>query len=356
MAAMSGRMRRWFGLGVWGLLVFGVAWYAGRRVAGVPPEVTRAYDVRDLLVEAPDFNNAPGLGISKAASPPLATRPTTEDRARRLAETVRASVAAGTWDQRPRGVTPLAGQLILTHTPEVHARVAALLHEWRCARQTMIVIQARFITLPDATVSGLPESLRTKLAPGPADSDRSAGVLDDSEVGALLTSGGSVVSAPRATVFNGQRAYVMVGSQTAYVARVTAKAAGDGKTSYMPEIETVNSGLLLDVQATAGEDGGSVTMSVRPERATLESIEPAGAVRLPDGNALQMQRPVVRLHTMRSTVTVPDRGTMLLAAWPEEAGGSTRPATAAGRMYLLVKPTVNRPHVKEGDFLFPREN
>src|SRR5688500_14925867 len=58
------------------LLVFAVAWLTGRQVGVSTSTVTRLYDVRDLLVAHPDFNDPPALGASsrdpRPAAPPVA--------------------------------------------------------------------------------------------------------------------------------------------------------------------------------------------------------------------------------------------------------------------------------------------
>jgi len=68
---------------------------------------------------------------------------------------------------------------------------------------------------------------------------------------------------------------------------------------------------------------------------------------------MKVQKPMLRVHSLRTTVTVPDRGTLLLGGWVDSVTSATTRQTS--RTYLLLKPTVNRPKLSEGDHVFPRQ-
>jgi general secretion pathway protein D len=143
------------------------------------------------------------------------------------------------------------------------------------------------------------------------------------------------VTAPRLTLFNGQRAYVLVSRQTAYVSDlepVVAQAA----VAFNPTIGLVQSGVLLDVQATVSSDRKYVTLTLRPQLATLidllpftfQSAEaPTGGTSQPAGGggttiiggtgganpaSGTIQQPILQITEVRTTVSVPDGGTLLL--------------------------------------------
>src|SRR5205814_146177 len=78
----------------------------------------------------------------------------------------------------------------------------------------------------------------------------------------------SIVTAPRVTLFNGQRAWVLIARQRAYISDLTP-VVGNGVVSFDPTIDVVNSGVLLDVQATVSADRKYVTLTLRPQLAEL---------------------------------------------------------------------------------------
>ena len=83
----------------------------------------------------------------------------------------------------------------------------------------------------------------------------------------------TLVTAPRLTLFNGQRAYVLVSRQTAYVSDLQPVVAQQA-VAFNPTIGLVQSGVLLDVQATVSSDRKYVTLTLRPQLATLLDLLP----------------------------------------------------------------------------------
>jgi type II secretory pathway component GspD/PulD (secretin)/tetratricopeptide (TPR) repeat protein len=150
--------------------------------------------------------------------------------------------------------------------------------------------------------------------------------LDDIQVDFLIqatqaNSTSRTLTAPRITLFNGQRAYVTVGTQQAYVAEFEP-VVSDNAVALRPRIAYIPTGSVLDVEATVSADRRYVTMTVRPQVSTLNSITTisngfsGGTVQLPN----------VTLEGLMTTVNVPDGGTLLLggqklAAEVEREGG-----------------------------------
>jgi type II secretory pathway component GspD/PulD (secretin) len=170
-----------------------------------------------------------------------------------------------------------------------------------------------------------------------------------------------MLSAPRLTLFNGQRAYVKVTTQTAYVAGVSAAKGKGGAVSYEPEVKTVEAGVTVDVRAMASADRRYATVTLHPKLTRLERMDTIPAPGLPaDANAF-VQRPVVRVRQLRTTVTTEDGGAILLGGFEEStegvvtgaapAGPATRPmgepvvnnlieAKGGSRLYVFVRPTL----------------
>jgi general secretion pathway protein D len=162
--------------------------------------------------------------------------------------------------------------------------------------------------------------------------------LDSFQVNFLLnatqaSSTSTTLTAPRVTLFNGQRAYVLVATQRAYVSNLDA-VVGNNSSNFEPEVDIVESGVLLDVQATVSADRKYVTMTLRPQLAQLLNLftfafqsgttAPAtggggggGAPIVIGGGNQQVgtgliQQPELQLTEVRTTVSVPDGGTLLL--------------------------------------------
>jgi hypothetical protein len=351
------------------VLVFAVAWWTGRRAAGPPGPQTRAYDVRDLLVEVSDFDNAPRLGLWRTNAPPTpATAParTLDGRMGELIRLVRTSVAADSWERRPLAITPLAGQLVVTQTPEVHARIAELFRGLREARSVQVTVEARFVTADEAAIRRLPGALRARLAPGPsADAPADATPLTDEEVTALTDAlradaGTTWFTAPRVTLFSGQRAYVVVSRQRTYSAGVTATRGADGRVTFSPDRGVLEAGAVLDVRATAGADRKSVTLELRPQLATEAGMESQRLPLVPGGAPVLFQWPTVDIRALQTTVNVPDRRTLLVSGFGTArlTTGTTAPTTApaaAQRTFLLVRPTISAPPAPDRDQgVFPK--
>src|SRR5206468_2928173 len=133
----------------------------------------------------------------------------------------------------------------------------------------------------------------------------------------------TLLTAPRITLFNGQRAYVLVSRQTAYVSDLEAVVA-QGAVAFNPTIGLVQSGVILDVAATVSADRKYVTLTLRPQLATLlqlaEFTFQVGAPPVNNGGLFQssgtptgiVQQPEIQITEVRTTVSVPDGGTLLL--------------------------------------------
>ena len=141
----------------------------------------------------------------------------------------------------------------------------------------------------------------------------------------------TLVTAPRLTLFNGQRAFVVVSRQTAYVSDLEPVVAQNA-VAFNPRISIVESGVLLDVQATVSSDRKYVTLTLRPQLATLldllpftfqtsqvanQTTQPAGGTTIVAGGGTNaasgtIQQPILQITEVSTTVSVPDGGTLLL--------------------------------------------
>jgi Flp pilus assembly secretin CpaC len=357
--------------------------------------ITRVYDIRDLIIDIPDFTDAPdfslqsttqqgqaggggggggGQGLfqnSQDRSQELDEGRTRQEMIDEIIQLITETVSPDSW--RDAGgttgsVRELQGQLIVTQTPENQRQLVALLAQLRETRAIQVTIEARFLTVSrnfmedigidadfafnirnngrrtwspilinqdntfTATPStGVPGSIASTLDTSVPAFSTAATYLDDFQVNLLLRAtqaarNASIVTAPRVTLFNGQRSYVLVATQRAYISDLNAQV-GTGVGIFDPEIGTVQSGVLLDVSATVSADRKYVMMTLRPQLAQLlnlaeftfqvgaagTGIDPnnpfIGNAGVPTGI---IQQPELQITEVRTTVSVPDGGTLLL--------------------------------------------
>jgi Flp pilus assembly secretin CpaC len=79
-----------------------------------------------------------------------------------------------------------------------------------------------------------------------------------------------------------------------------------------PVIGTVHDGVALDVRPVVDSDLKFITMELRPTVMTLQLPIPTFTTTLGVGQPISIQLPEVTLQKVRTTVTMPDGGTMML--------------------------------------------
>jgi general secretion pathway protein D len=300
--------------------------------------------------------------------------PTREELVESITKLIEDTVATDSWKDNGGSVgalRELQGQLIVTQTPENHRQLVNLLEQLRETRAIQVTVETRFLTVqrnfmqdvgvdlnflfnlnsswsknigtipistPASTFTQAPSTgVQGSIGSStivPTGLTTSATYLDDFQVQLMLRAveasvNSSLVTAPRVTLFNGQRAYVLVSIQRAYVSNLTP-VVSTGVSSFAPTIGIVQSGVLLDVQATVSADRKYVTLTLRPQLATLldlasftfqvgstataavntnTSAAAAIASAVPSGI---IQEPELQIQQVKTTVSVPDGGTLLL--------------------------------------------
>jgi len=130
----------------------------------------------------------------------------------------------------------------------------------------------------------------------------------------------SVLTAPRLVLFNGQRSWVAVTIQQNFVSQLNPVAA-QGAVAVAPVTNTIDSGAVLDVNATVTADKRYVTMTLRPGVTRLLDLQTipfsggaAGGGFGGGGTALAafIQLPTLSSQRVQTTVSVPDGGTLLI--------------------------------------------
>lgn len=365
---------------------------------------TRVYDIRDLLVQIPNFTGAPEFDINSALSNTSSggssggaasasttlfgddasdvTAPTREEMIEQIVNLLQDTIGKqdewAAYGGTVSSLRELNGNLVVKSTPDNHRDIIALLGQLRQARAIQIHIEARFLlvdqnfleevgvdfsvdfgdhgnfstdplvnstsTLAPRPISSFPGTFGT--APPQEDGNADPTVIDlSSQIGATFgisylddiavnlviratqASRRSVsLTAPRLTLFNGQRANIVVARQVAFISDLEPVSGGNG---FDPTLSVTQSGVVLDIEATVSADRRYVTMTARPSLASvsqpIRQIEQTGSQNVNNNNVNNInngggvtsavgfiEAPELELTSVRTSVSVPDKGTLLM--------------------------------------------
>lgn len=171
--------------------------------------------------------------------------------------------------------------------------------------------------------------------------------LDDLQVDFLIQatqahSSTRTLTAPRVTLFNGQRAYVSIATQQAFIAGVEA-IVSENTSGLQPIINYAPTGTTLDVDATVSHDRRYVTMTLRPQVTTLN-----GTIRevpvFSGGSAVSIGLPNITTQMIETTVSVPDGGTLLIGG--QKLSGEVE--REMGVPVVSKLPVINRAFTNKG--------
>jgi len=140
--------------------------------------------------------------------------------------------------------------------------------------------------------------------------------LDDTEVEAVLRAvskqeRSEQIEAPRLLIYNNTRASMSVLRHISYIRDFEVEIAQAAAVAN-PVIGTVHDGVALDVRPVVDSDLKFITMELRPTVMTLQLPIPVFVTTLGVGQPVSIQLPEVTLQRVRTTVTLPDGGTMML--------------------------------------------
>lgn len=139
--------------------------------------------------------------------------------------------------------------------------------------------------------------------------------LDDIQVDFLMEATQAqqtsrLLTAPRLTLFNGQKAYIAIASFDAYVAGYSSDANANDLT---PIVRWLPSGSVLSVEATVSADRRYVTLTMSP---SLTQSTKGSPVYLSSGgggsNSYPLWLPSMTTQAVETIVSIPDGGTLLL--------------------------------------------
>jgi len=329
--------------------------------------VTILHDISDLIVRVRDFDGSnlqvervPGyerspydMGIQEARddTEQLDRTREGEDWSRFIRENVAPTTWAGEGGVALNTIAYRNGKLVVTHTPEVQEKIIELLSSFRKARAIQVAILARFLEinehfLEDLGVqwSGLGEDGNLGIYRDPShgsarfgagtdlDSGVALGTTAFNEVGGLVLEGGvmrrwqvhamlsavrknrkgNILTAPRVTCFNTQRAFMTVSTIQNFVRTYDSDDN--------PIIGQVNDGIVLEVQPFVSADRKYITLELIPQVNTVGAFDTFDFRQQQgdddDDTAVetfaQVQLPEVTTRQVKTTVSVPDGGTLMI--------------------------------------------
>ncbi|MGE4158437.1 MAG: hypothetical protein AB7F75_05000 [Planctomycetota bacterium] len=142
--------------------------------------------------------------------------------------------------------------------------------------------------------------------------------LNDFQVSAIikamtLQQKGTVLVAPMVTCFNTQRANLSVLQQQAYIRDLTA-VVNVQIGLFDPDIGYIQSGTTLDVRPIVSHDRKYITLELKPTVAELVDLRSIPVPSTASGSA-SIEAPEMTLRAIRTTVSVPDGGTLLMGGY-----------------------------------------
>ena len=120
-----------------------------------------------------------------------------------------------------------------------------------------------------------------------------------------------LVTSPRITVHNTARGNLSVLNQVAYVQDFNVEIA-QGASIADPIVAVVQDGVILDVRPVVSADRRFITLELRPTVAELRRPLAEIVTTLGSQNSVTIQLPEVDLRRVRTSIPMPDGGTVLL--------------------------------------------
>jgi hypothetical protein len=182
-------------------------------------------------------------------------------------------------------------------------------------------IEARILDIP------LKDAARL-LGPGRPTADTPHHILDAEAAERLLrnvqaTEGAAVVSSPRVTVYDGQKANVSMLNQVSFVQDYDIEVLKDGTQVADPIIGVLHEGITLDFQPQRTPDGKAAVIEFVGTWSVLQRPIPDKEVDV-GGQTVTIQLPELDVAKARASVRVPDGGYVLLGGGVPFGKGDAR--------------------------------
>jgi len=120
-----------------------------------------------------------------------------------------------------------------------------------------------------------------------------------------------LVTAPRITLYNTARGNLAVVNEVAYVQDFNVEIA-QGASIADPIVSVVRDGIVLDVRPVVSADRRFITLELRPTIAQLHRTIREVSTTLGSQNSVTIQLPEVNVQRVRTSIPMPDGGTVML--------------------------------------------
>jgi beta-lactamase regulating signal transducer with metallopeptidase domain len=273
--------------------------------------VTQVYDVTDVIhymdFTAPNFGTSDGGQFVPVNRSPTATQ--------ELTNTIEQQVDPHSWKDRGGSIGSISADKFLftiTQTQANQQEIMRLLTQLHQRKFPQIQISSQFI-------SGTSVFRALQHESGRWNDDRGAAiwsqVLSDNQVNRIVELSKddktTTLTAPRITLFNGQRSYVAVATETSYVADFVQKP--DGKVD--PVVQIVQSGVVLDCRPMVSKDGQTITLDFRPKLSRLIALKNVPWPKTPAKQIIQV--PTVSITSCDQSFTIANSQTVALRLVPK---------------------------------------
>lgn len=307
------------------------------------------------------------------------------------------------------------GTMVVSQTPDVQTAIADLLDDLREATGIMVDIQARFMKVEDNFLEDIGVDFRGLGQPGPgtngqdfndfgdaAQTDLAGQIGNGNDIGAFFDEGADggyrarlenlydlqlgndeingsgglsfqwtflndlelqlilravskserieLVTAPRIVVHNNARANLAVLNQVAYVKDFDVEIAQAASIAD-PIVDVIQDGVILDVRPVVSADRRFITMELRPTVANLTRPIAERVTTLGSQNSVTIQLPEVEIQRVRTSIPIPDGGTVMLGGMKESEKQSTR----SGVPLLNKIPVLSALFERKGNFVSNRK-
>jgi len=346
------------------------------------PLELRVYDVRDLLINLEDRQ---GLTLQvettgeEDGDSSKGEGKDTFDRVKEIIDLITGTIEPVSWTANGgKGMIAaregMLGDIVVTHTLDIHNEVEGLLAALRSSADLQIVIEARFIHVSDNFLEAYGHNINEADFRGQDDAERGGIFSDtgqtfidtgaDAALGAAsglnLTYqifGGSfiegflkavqesdeaeTVTAPKITLSNTQRGTIKVVTTESYIESYTIVSQ-----TPQPVMAEIDEGTTFSVRPVVSANRKYVSLEVHPiiTDVTLASTNfvTGGATASGGGttasNTNVIQRPLTTKQELSVTVSVPDKGILMIGG----LGKSSETKTSKGVPILSKIPIVRR--------------
>ena len=346
------------------------------------PLELRVYDVRDLLINLEDRQGLTAQVETTGEEDGDSSKgegKDTFDRVKEIIDLITGTIEPVSWTANGgKGMIAaregMLGDIVVTHTLDIHNEVEGLLAALRSSADLQIVIEARFIHVSDNFLEAYGHNINEADFRGQDDAERGGIFSDtgqtfidtgaDAALGAAsglnLTYqifGGSfiegflkavqesdeaeTVTAPKITLSNTQRGTIKVVTTESYIESYTIVSQ-----TPQPVMAEIDEGTTFSVRPVVSANRKYVSLEVHPiiTDVTLASTNfvTGGATASGGGttasNTNVIQRPLTTKQELSVTVSVPDKGILMIGG----LGKSSETKTSKGVPILSKIPIVRR--------------